>query len=115
MAKDTIQELRTRFGRLVSAHRRRVGWTQDELSSRAEISVDMISRIEAGATGARFTTIDKLARALDVDPAEFFTADLPHSALVSRKRTAIVARIARLSDDDLDWLDNVLAAVLKHR
>lgn len=115
MAKDTIQELRSRFGRLVSAHRRRIGWTQEELSSRAEISVDMISKIEAGSSGARFTTIDKLSRALKVDAAEFFSAELPQSSLARPKLTGIMARIARLSDDDLDWLEEVLAAVLKHR
>lgn len=109
---NSLQQLRTQFGRLVSAQRRVKGWTQDELAERAEISVDMISRIEAGATGARFMTIDKLARALGVHPAEFFSAK---SALGRPKLNGIVTRLARLSDDDLDWLDEVLHAVLKHR
>lgn len=115
MADKTMQELRVRFGRLVAAHRRRLGWTQEELAGRAELSVDMVSRIEAGATGARFNTIDKLATAMKVDPAEFFSPDIPGTALSRPKLTAIIARIARLSDDDLDWLDEVLKAVLKHR
>ena len=72
----------------------------------------MISRIEAGTTGARFTTIDKLATALEVEPEEFFS---PNSALDRPKLKAIVTRLARLSDDDLEWLDGVLKAVLKHR
>jgi len=110
-----MQELRTRFGTLVAANRRRLGLTQEELSSRADISVDMISRIEAGATGARFTTIDKLARALSVDPAEFFTPDLPNGALQRRQLTAVVSRLAKLSDKDLLWVEDVLKAVLKHR
>ncbi len=110
-----MQELRTRFGTLVAANRRRLGITQEELSSRAEVSVDMISRIEAGATGARFTTIDKLARALLVDPAELFTPDLPEGALQRRQLTSVVSRLAKLSDKDLLWVDEVLKAVLKHR
>lgn len=112
MATDTLQKLRTQFGRLVSAKRRERGWTQDQLSEHAQISVDMISRIEAGTTGARFTTIDKLASALEVEPEEFFS---PKGALDRPKLNVIVTRLARLSDDDLDWLDDVLAAVLKHR
>ena len=112
MANDTLQKLRTQFGRLVSAKRRERGWTQDELASNAEISVDMVSRIEAGTTGARFTTIDKLATALQVEPEELFSAK---SALDRPKLGAIVTRLARLSDDDLDWLDEVLKSVLKHR
>ena len=115
MVEDTMQALRNRFGRLVAAQRRRLGWTQNQLSSHAEVSVDMISRIEAGATGARFTTIDKLARAMNVDPAEFFSPHIPGSAADRPKLTEIMARLARLSDDDLEWLDDVLAAVLKHR
>lgn len=110
-----MQELRTRFGRLVASHRRRHGWTQEELSSRAGLSVDMISRIEAGATGARFTTIDKLAGAFAVDPAELFSPNIPGSALERPKLTAIMSRLAALSDKDLDWLSSVLDAVLKHR
>lgn len=110
-----MQDLRVRFGRLVAAHRKRLGWTQDELSSRADISVDMISRLEAGSTGARFGTITKLAKAMEVDPAELFTPDIPSSALSRPKLTEITARLARLSDDDLEWLDEVLSAVLKHR
>lgn len=112
MAKDTLQQLRTQFGRLVSANRRNKGWTQEHLASQAEISVDMISRIEAGTTGARFTTIDKLAAALGVGPEELFS---PESALRRPKLNAIITRLARLSDDDLEWLDSVLKAVLKHR
>lgn len=115
MVEDTVRELRIRFGRLVSAHRRRLGWTQDELSARAEISIDMVSRMEAGATGARFTTIDKLAQAMGVDPAEFFSPHIPGSPADRPKLTAIMSRLARLTDADLDWLDDVLAAVLKHR
>ena len=110
-----MQELRTRFGTLVAANRRRLGLTQEELSSCADISVDMISRIEAGATGARFATIDKLARAMSVDPAEFFTPDLPDGALQRSQLNAVVSRLAKLSDKDLLWVDEVLKAVLKHR
>lgn len=110
-----MEELRTRFGTLVAANRRRLGFTQEELSSRADVSVDMISRIEAGATGARFTTIDKLSRAMSVDPAEFFTPDLPDGALQRRQLNDVVSKLAKLSDKDLLWVGDVLAAVLKHR
>lgn len=112
MANDTLQQLRTQFGRLVSSNRRNKGWTQEHLASQAEISVDMISRLEAGATGARFTTIDKLATALGVGPEELFS---PATALSRPRLNAVITRLARLSDDDLEWLDDVLAAVLKHR
>lgn len=112
MTDDTMLDLRKRFGRLVSAHRRQQQMTQDQLAECADLSVDMISRIEAGKSGASFATIDKLATALKVDPAEFFSAK---SALTRPRITKIVTRLARLTDDDLKWLDGVLEAVLKHR
>lgn len=110
-----MHDLRRRFGNLVAAHRRRQGLTQEALVSRTGLSIDMISRIEAGSTGSSFKTISTLAEALSVDPAEFFTDAVPHGALERPKLTAISARLAKLSDSDLDWLEGVLGAVLKHR
>lgn len=40
-----MDDLQKRFGRLVAAHRRRMGWTQAKLSEETEISLDMITRI----------------------------------------------------------------------
>lgn len=110
-----MDDLRRRFGNLVAAHRRQQGLTQEALATSASLSVDMVSRIEAGASGARFPTIEKLARALQVDPAEFFSANVPSSALERALLTDICARLAKLDDDDLKWVANVLAVVLKHR
>ncbi len=62
---------------LLAAHRRRSGMSQEALAEAAEISVEMISKLERGASGARFPVIERLAGALKVDPAEFFTTELP--------------------------------------
>ncbi|MCB2072870.1 MAG: helix-turn-helix transcriptional regulator [Novosphingobium sp.] len=110
-----MHELRDRFGSLVAAHRRRKGWSQAELSEKTDISVAMLSRIETGHTGARFPNIERLAQAFGIDPAELFSPHIPGSALVRPKLTAMMARLSRLSDNDLEWLENVLDAVLKHR
>ena len=46
------------------------GWTQEEVCKRAGITVATLSRIENGLTkGIDFTTLEKLARALEVHPA----------------------------------------------
>jgi len=111
----SMKELKVRFGRLVGAHRRRLGWTQEELATHADISVDMVSRIEAGSTGVRFGTIDKLADAMKIDPAELFSPSIPGTALERQRLTMITSRLARLSDKDLDWVENVLEAVLRSR
>jgi transcriptional regulator with XRE-family HTH domain len=49
-----MSDLRKRFGRLLAAHRRRRGFTQEALAEAADVSPDTIAKIEIGATGARF-------------------------------------------------------------
>ncbi len=44
--------------------------TQAELGAAAGVSRDQVSRIERDEVDPRFSTIRKLARALEVDPSE---------------------------------------------
>lgn len=106
-------DLRTRFGRLVKAHRLRLGLTQEALAERANISVDMVSKIEGGTSGARFGVIAQLAEALGVDPAELFTPDLPSGQLKRSALMDITTRLASLSDSELRWVSNLLEAALR--
>ena len=108
-----MDDLRTRFGRLVKAHRVRLKLTQDALAERANISTDMVSKIEGGSSGARFGVVAQLADALNVDPAELFTPDLPGGQLQLATRTDITSRLASLSEAELIWLRGVLDAALR--
>lgn len=110
-----MDDLRTRFGRLVKAHRLRMGLTQDALAERANISPDMIAKIEGGKSGARFGVVAQLADALEVDPAELFTPDLPSGQFQRSKLIDITSRLASLEDRDLQWLNGVLEAALRPR
>lgn len=110
-----MDDLRKRFGRLVTANRRRRGLTQQELADRAGISIEMINKIERGVSSPRFPNIEKLAAALEVDPAELFSPDLPKGAAQRRQLTDLVARLSILSDRDLAWVDRLLDAALKPR
>lgn len=108
-------DLRKRFGSLVGAHRRRRGYTQQRLADLTAMSADMISRIETGGTGVTFPTIEKLARALQVDPAELFILD-PSPG--SDRRPAMIdltARLAKLDDGDLRWAADLLEAALRSK
>lgn len=49
--------------------------TQAELGSAAGVSRDQVSRIERDEVDPRFSTIRKLAAALEVDPRELTTQD----------------------------------------
>lgn len=105
--------LRARFGSLVKAHRVRLGLTQQGLAERANISTDMVSKIEGGSSGARFGVIAQLAQALEVDPAELFTPALPDGQLQRSTLTEITSRLASLSESELLWLRTVLEAALQ--
>jgi transcriptional regulator with XRE-family HTH domain len=108
-----MDDLRARFGGLVRAHRRRLGLTQEALAERANISADMVSKIEAGNSGARFGVIAKIADALGVDPAELFTPDLPAGQLQRATLTGIASRLASLGDSELEWVKGIVEAALR--
>ena len=59
------------LGANVKAAREARGWSQDDLSRRAEkLSVIQISRIERGQRDVRLTTLLQLAAALEITPDE---------------------------------------------
>lgn len=105
--------LRTRFGRLVKAHRTRMGLTQEALAERANISTDMISKIEGGSSGARFGVIAQIAEALEVDPAELFTPNLPSGQFQRVMLTDLISRLGSVSDEELRWLSGIIDAALR--
>ncbi len=107
-----MADLKATFGQLVAAHRRRLKLTQDQLAEKADLSIDMVSKIERGSSGASFTAIEKLAKALGVSPAELFTRNVPDGALNSPALDDLTNRLARLSEPDLKWIARVFAAAM---
>jgi transcriptional regulator with XRE-family HTH domain len=107
-----MADLRRRFGLLVAANRRRRGLTQEQLAEAADISADMVAKIETGASGARFPVIERLAAALDVDPAELFTSELPSGLIRRGAFLDISTRLADLSGADLAWMSRIVEAAL---
>ena len=59
-----------RIGAQLKKARERALLTQEELATRADLGVPTISRIENGRVEPHFRTIRKLAKALEMDPAE---------------------------------------------
>jgi transcriptional regulator with XRE-family HTH domain len=107
-----MADLRKRFGELLAAHRRRRGLTQEDLAEAAGLSVDMISKIEVGATGARFPSIERLAQAVQVDPAELFTSELPKGSMNRGAFGEISAKLSSLPESDLVWISALLDVAL---
>ncbi|MGD0563093.1 MAG: helix-turn-helix domain-containing protein [Roseiarcus sp.] len=107
-----MADLRRRFGLLVAANRKRRGLTQEQLAEAADISSDMVAKIETGASGARFPVIERLSAALDVDPAELFTSEMPSGLIRRSAFLELSTRLAGLSGADLAWISGIVEAAL---
>ncbi len=110
----TVDDLQARFGALVAKHRKLAKKTQDQLATEAGISVDMITRIEAGGTGVRFPNLVKLSNALRVDPAELFSAELPSGHLAKGPFKELLPQLANMPEKDIQRAVDVIKAMLKH-
>lgn len=89
--------------------------TQDELAVAADLSIDMVSKIEGGRSGARFAAVERLAEALQVDPGELFLAQGSTGSDRRGPLEDIAMRLVQLPDDDLRWIEGILEAALKPR
>lgn len=66
------------LGERVARLRRRRGLTQEELAERAGVSVELVRKLEQGRRrSVRLGTVQRLARALDVQTAVLFDAPSP--------------------------------------
>ena len=64
-------ELRTVFARNLKRLRAAAGLSQEELAFEAGLDRTYISALERGLYSASIVTIERLAKALDVEPTEF--------------------------------------------
>jgi len=64
--------LRERFGKRVRVLRKEAGLSQEELAAKADISVDFMSLIERGVNAPSFETLERLAKALDIEVVDLF-------------------------------------------
>ena len=110
-----MADLHKTFGNLLAAHRRAKSLTQEQLAHRVNLSVDMIVRLEGGNTGASFQSIATLAKALEIDPAALFSPDFKAPAVSRPVFKRLTARLAKESDETVEWLAGVISSVLKPR
>jgi DNA-binding XRE family transcriptional regulator len=61
-----------KFGHHLRSVRLKKQLTQEELGYKANISTSQVARIEAGKLNTTISTVISLARAMEVDPSDFF-------------------------------------------
>jgi transcriptional regulator with XRE-family HTH domain len=62
-----------RFGANVRVARLARGWTQEDLAEKTGLATVQVSRIERGKREVRLTTLVRLVRALEVEPADLLS------------------------------------------
>lgn len=107
--------LQKRFGKLLGIHRRASDLTQASLAEKVGMSVDMIKKLEIGVVGPSFRTIEALAVALDIDPAELFTSQLAGGRLQRADLRTLTDELSSLSDQDLAWVSDLVHTALHRR
>lgn len=113
---EPVVPLRTIFGANVRQLRRQRGLSQATLAEQADISIDMVGRIERGQASPSFDTVEAIAAVLSVSATALVAGG---DALLdtSNPRGNAVQRIngqlARASDAQLELIERLIAAALE--
>lgn len=107
------------FGANLRHLRKARGLTQGRLAERVDMTAEMISKIERGVAAPSFSTIERLARALDAREHAFFVvADEARSESGrggSRGRLVetIHVTLSRMNEDELAQAAKILAVLAR--
>ena len=107
------KKLRYLFGANLKASRRAQGITQAELAEKIDKSVNLVSQIERGANAPSFDTIAVICNELKIAPDVLFKGWSMIKKGNESKFLNIQNKLAKLSPDELKWVEGVLESVLK--
>ena len=99
------------FARCLRERRAAAGLTQEELAEKIGRSVDMISRMERGTNAASFETLERLGRALSVQPVELLGAKPMTPTVVDKARVRLIDQVLNANPAQLQRLERVLKAI----
>ncbi len=104
-------EIMKLFGQRVREARRRLGWTLEQASERADLSAKFLGEIERGMRRPSFESILALARALEVSPIAFFRFEGPRIDKAA-VRGSIDAVLAGYTAEQLQRAYRILCAIV---
>ena len=108
--------LSQQVGGIVRHHRKRHGWTQIELAAKAELSVEMINRVEGGRVVPSLGTVEVLAGLFGIPVRDMFQIG-DHAVQAGRDDALVrlIGRVSGLSSDDLTWVDELVRVALARK
>jgi transcriptional regulator with XRE-family HTH domain len=78
-----MSDLSQRFGAAVRALREARGWSQEQLAGRAELNRSYLGEVERGDAMPSLATVEKLAFALQLSPADLLHRCEAHADLTA--------------------------------
>lgn len=105
-------ELRKIFGSNVRHHRKASGLTQEALAEKANISIEMMGRLERGEASPSFETIESMTKALGLPAIALFGSGTVIAPEGERGRLLhrVNAALANMNEDDLARVTRMLEA-----
>ncbi|EMS96599.1 helix-turn-helix domain-containing protein [Agrobacterium tumefaciens str. Cherry 2E-2-2] len=105
-------ELRKIFGSNIRHHRKALGLTQEALAEKADLSIEMMGRLERGDASPSFETIESIAKALGLPAIAFFGTGTVIAPEGERGRLLhrVNAALAHMNEDDLVRVTRMLEA-----
>jgi transcriptional regulator with XRE-family HTH domain len=96
---DNIQET---FARNLRENRRKCGLTQAQLAEKAEVSTHYIALIELARNIPKVQTIERLAKALNIEIYEFFIVPLSPAKEIKKLQESIIAELKDIVKESVD-------------
>ncbi len=111
-----MASLSQQVGVIVRHFRKEKGWTQHQLASKADLSVEMINRIERGRVVPSLRTLEGLALLFGVPVRDLFGIG-GYAAQTGRNDALVrlVERVSGLDGEDLNWVDELVRVALARK
>ena len=95
-------DIKETFARNLREARRKSGLTQAQLAEKAEVSTHYIALIELARNIPKVDTIERLARALNVELYELFITPLSPAMEMKKYHEAIIAELRDMVKESVD-------------
>ena len=105
------QKLKEIFGKNVSKHRERRGWSQEKLAEKAGVSRNTISDIENGDKFARAKTLTSMAKAFETEVYEL----LKPEGILPDKPSDILAEYCEVVRERVEEIGNFYIESMKKK
>ena len=116
METENAKTLRRIIGSQIRHHRADRRWTQNQLAEKADLSLDMIGRLERGTASPSLDSLIRLADVLGVSPVVLLGGsplDSQGEMEREQKLQKILVTLGEVETSDLDRIERILNEVIR--